>query len=452
MKILFVNVSRNWNGRVYQEYPLGVGILATIAAAEGFEVEVLDMAVDHRPAEQVVRSSRPDVIALSFLSTSSATALALLRSLAGMGAAHIVAGGIHTSLFPEIVLGAGAHVCVIGEGEPPLIPLLKALRVAEVGRYRPEQLKHVPNLLFRDTSGNLVRTDNCPESVSLGDLPIVRRDLFDLPLYRHHSLITSRGCPFDCYFCCCWGPGGRRGRSVSPRRAMAELEYLAEQFGPQTVYWADEIFFFRRDARMEMCNLLRESKLPIQWVGQVRADTLEPPLLAALPDTGCVKVCIGAESGSDAILQAINKKCTVAQTESAIRACASHGLRVKTWWILGLPGGNYEDQLRCLDSIDRARPHEVAIHTFVPLPGTTFWNRAPDFGIGRPAMEDLEQLYYYSDPRAIKLDYLSPDDLGKAIQTCAAALEQMGYKPTDRATESDTYVYTSPLCQTTFGV
>ena len=163
---------------------------------------------------------------------------------------------------------------------------------------------------------------------------------------------------------------------MSSDRILQELEWLVDQYGALTIYWGDEIFFWEREARLAFCRQLKERQLPIKFIIQLRADLVEEPLIKELMAVGCVKLCIGAESGSDRLLETANKRIRAAQIEKAIDICVKAGLACKTWWMVGLPGGGREEQLKALDIIKRTMPNEVAVHQFVPLPGSEFWDHA----------------------------------------------------------------------------
>ncbi|RME46058.1 MAG: radical SAM protein [Deltaproteobacteria bacterium] len=449
MRILFVHVSQNWQGRVYPEYPLGPGIVATIARDAGHDVFFHDMAVDDTPVEEVVGRVAPRIVALSFLSTSATKAGEVIRKLRGWEGITLIAGGIHTSIFPEHVVALGVDVAVVGEGEGVILPLLDAF---SRGGDPSVRLSAIPGIVYRERSGRIRKNPPSTTSVDLETLPPVERSIYDLSRYPHHSIITSRGCPYRCKFCCAWGPGGRKGRMASPSRILTELEWLVERYGEMTLYWADDMFFFSQRKRLEFCSMMKERGLPIEWIAQLRADNLNPPLVDALLAAGCTTICLGAESGSDRLLQSVEKGLTRAQIAAGIRCAVEGGLRVKTWWILGLPGGTFEDQLASLDLIAETRPHEVAVHTFVPLPGTIYWEEAERFGIHLPPLDRLEQLYYYGNPGEVRMDGLSAEEMTMLIEAYDTGLQEMGYLPTDRATPETPYVYTSPKQKTTFAV
>ncbi len=453
MKILLIHVSKNWQGRVYAEYPLGIGILATLAKLAGHTVYIHDMAVDSTSISQVVEYFKPNVTGISFLSTSATTATTVIMQLCQLDSGHLVAGGIHVSIFPEDTVEQGIDIAVTGEGELVWLPLLELLDQTSVGNYVLDKFSHIPNLVFRDKFGTIRKTNICNESVNINELPPVDRSVFDLSRYPHHSMITSRGCPYRCKFCCSWGPGGRKGRMASPQKILNELEILVEKYGATDVYWADDMFFFNKKDRLHFCSLLKNRKLPLKWTAQLRADNLDSELVNALTEAGCVKICLGAESGSDNILKSISKGLTREKIEQGILCAVNGGLRVKTWWIVGLPGAaNISEHLESISLIDKTRPDEVAIHLFVPLPGTIYWDNAVSFGIKLPPMCSLEKLYFYGNPGDIEFKYISRDQLESVLESYEIHLQSMGYVSTDHATPETKFIYTSPTQKKTFDI
>ncbi len=450
MKVLFINASKKWEGRVYREYPYGIGILATLTDQAGYDVRILDMAVDYRNYMDVIREFNPDVVAVSFFSPSVQIASKVIESIATEFDVYILVGGIHSTLYPTSVLNYGADVVLKGEGELNFVPVLDSIKDGSEGLEK--RLSKIPNLVYKDSLGMVVETEASKDCVDLDKLPIMNRNLFDLSFYDHHTILTSRCCPFQCYFCCSWAPGGKRGRIMSPNRIMRELEWLVEQYGELTLYWGDEIFFWNREDRLKFCDMLKERNLPIKFIVQLRADLVEEDLVEKLILVGCIKLCIGAESGSDQILRAINKKTTADVIEKAIQTSVKLGLACKTWWMVGLPGGDRTEQLKALDIIERSRPNEVAVHQFVPLPGSYFWDHAEEYGIRLPEETSFENLNYYSDPSNLCYDYISGQELHSILKTYQEKLLQWGYVPTDMADANSKYVFTTPFQKTTFEI
>lgn len=239
---------------------------------------------------------------------------------------------------------------------------------------------------------------------------------------------------------------------MSPDRILLELRWLIEHYGPLTLYWGDEIFFWSKRDRLDFCRVLKECQLPIRFTIQLRADLIDEELIQALLEAGCVKVCIGAESGSDRLLRTADKRVTAARIEQAISVCINAGMACKTWWMVGLPGGGIEDQLMALDIIERSRPNEVAVHQFVPLPGSEFWDRSEEYGIHLPEEASFDNLNYYSDPTTLSYDYISGLELYDVLKTYERKLLAIGYVPTDLADENCTHVFTTPFQKTTFHI
>ncbi|MBD5469459.1 MAG: B12-binding domain-containing radical SAM protein [Lachnospiraceae bacterium] len=451
MKVLLLNVSKHWEGRTYKEYPYGIGILATLAEQAGYIVHILDMAVDCRDYKDIVDKIRPDVIAVSFLSPSVQLAAVVISTLKSDFGGSIIAGGIHSTLYPEAVLGYGADIVMLGEGELTFVSVLDCLNNAEY-QSRDSILQGIPGLVYQDSLGNICWTKTQDKSVDLDNLPIMNRDLFDLSLYSHHTILTSRCCPYQCNFCCSWAPGGKMGRIMSSERILLELEWLVEHYGALMLYWGDEIFFWNKEERLRFCKLLQKKQFPIKFIMQIRADLVDVEIVEELKAAGCIKICIGAEAGSDRLLKTANKKITAAQIERAIDVCVKAGLSCKTWWMVGLPGGGKEDQLMALDIIERTRPNEVAVHQFVPLPGSNFWDNAEQYGLFLPEEASFENLNYYGNPEKLLYDYISGEELYEILKIYEKKLLQMGYIPTDQANESSDHVFTTPFQKNTFNV
>lgn len=120
--------------------------------------------------------------------------------------------------------------------------------------------------------------------------------------------------------------------------------------------------------------------------------------------------------------------------------------------MVGLPGGDKNEQLRALDIIEKTRPNEVAVHQFVPLPGSYFWNHAKEYGIHLLEESSFDKLNYYSDPSSLCYDYLSGQELYDILKTYEEKLLQWGYVPTDLADAASKYIFTTPFQKTTFEI
>jgi len=239
---------------------------------------------------------------------------------------------------------------------------------------------------------------------------------------------------------------------MSADRIISELEYLIDTYGFLELYWSDEIFFWSTEERLKFCHELAHRHLPMIFTAQIRADLVNDELAQALVAAGCVKICFGSESGSDDILRAVNKNVTAKQTEQAIFICTKAGLRTKTWWMVGLPGGDAKHQLMALNIIERVMPNEVAVHQFVPLPGTEFWNNAEQYGIRLPGEKSLDKLTYYADMTGEWFDYMSSADIYDILRQYELRLRELGYVTTDEMDKKAQYIFTTPFQKSTFQI
>lgn len=452
MKILLINISQNWNGRVYLEYPLGLGIIGTILKQDSHDVKIHDMNVSQESITSVVKLFKPDIVGISFLSTSAYTAFEIIKELKKIKKFHLIAGGIHSSIYYEEVLKMGVDIVVIGEAEYTILPLVKILSNTNYSNYHnQDRFKNIKNIAFKKDKLSIYVSDINESVQNLDELPFIERSLYDLEKYSHHSIISSRGCAHRCRFCSSQNILGKRPKVFSINRIVDEIEYLQSKYGNTKLYWADDMFFYTQKERINFCNELIKRNINIDYVIQLRADNINEELVNALKLTGCSKLAIGAESGSNKILKTIKKGITVNQIETAINLVKEADLRIKTWWIIGLPG-EYKEQLKSMELIKKTLPNEIAIHTFIPLPGSYFWNNHNDFGIALPKnIEQLEKTYY-SIPEYSAFSYLSYSQIVELINYYELELKNLNYIPTDNATTDNKFIYTTPNQKSTFKI
>jgi radical SAM superfamily enzyme YgiQ (UPF0313 family) len=435
---------------MYREYPLGVGFLGTLLKQRGYEVRVFDQNVeglDDAGLLKLVASFQPDVVGFSVITPNYPVAR---RQIGQIKRLHpelrILAGGIHATLFPEDLLADGADVVVLGEGEPVILDLVDA-----IGEGR--SLSGLQGLVFRNGSGEIVRTSGRSQTSALDELPFVDRSLYNLPRYTHHSMLASRGCPHHCAFCCNY-TGTVRNDGVAIRwheKVVAEMEHLRDQFGAREIFFADDIFLLRKHDILEFCRVCAERRVGVRWIGQMRADRVDARVAEAMWGAGCQRIYFGVESGSDRILQDAKKGMTSDQLRRGIQAAMAAGLRVKTGWIYGLPG-SLEEQYKSIPFMLDLRPHEISIHQLIPFPGTIYYTDPARFGIRIADRKAFESFCYGGLDGDIQFDYLSHAQLLQLLEDTADALEAAGYVNSDRAEPGAEYIYTTPLCRNSMNV
>jgi anaerobic magnesium-protoporphyrin IX monomethyl ester cyclase len=217
----------------------------------------------------------------------------------------------------------------------------------------------------------------------LDSLPFPARELYDHNAYKsyyqaHHgytitSMITSRGCPFDCDFCS--RPiFGRTFRSRSPKNIVDEMEVIAG-YGYERIWLADDIFPLNRKIGLAVCDEIVKRGLDIEWECLCRADIMDYELARRMRRAGCVRVFFGLESGNDRVLRLMNKRLTVEKSRRAVHAVDAAGIRAGAFFILGYPGETNETML---DTIRFASSLPLDYFSFTipyPIPGTGLYEK-----------------------------------------------------------------------------
>ena len=445
MKVLFV-VPRSFNAKqMYLEYPLGVGLLATILRQNGHDTLIYDGNAEESAGEKLadwVKSFQPDMIAYSIVTPNYPTAQAQIKVLKNdYPETLFIAGGVHSSFFPEDLLNDGFDLVCIGEGEARILDIVNAHKT-------DSGFDHIEGIAYKTKdhiSGYIVKPAT-PIKTDIQSLPMVDRNVFNLDRYSHHSLMASRGCPYKCNFCCNYtGTILQKGLSLSTAcKVLDELKYLEQEFNAKEVFFADDIFLIKKKEILKFCDGYQERELKIKWIGQMRADTIDDEIAAAIAKSGCKRIYFGVESGSDAILARVNKKADKQKLLKGINAAKNAGIRVKTGWIFGLPG-TLEEQYESIDFMLEMRPHEISVHQLIPFPGTPYYMEPEKHGITILDKKDFKSFCYGGISDNIRFSYLKESELVELFKVTGDKLEAAGYVMSDKAGPNDQYLYSTPL-------
>jgi anaerobic magnesium-protoporphyrin IX monomethyl ester cyclase len=382
--------------------PLGTLYAAGVLRSRGYRVALCDtmLARSEREWEEALARHEPRFAVLFEDNFNYLSKMCLLRmreaafTMIGMarrrGCTVIVCGADATD-HAERYLRAGAHYALLGEGEETLSELLDSL----TGR-TPRPLDEILGIAFleeaREPGGgdgakssdrtSLVQTPRRPVIKDLDALPLPAWDLLDVEQYRriwrrrhgHFSvnMVTTRGCPFHCNWCAkpIWG---QRYNCRSPARVVEEMQWLKENLQPDHIWFVDDIFGLKPNWLHEFADRLEAAGLKIPFRCLSRADLLHREgEIEALQRSGCQMVWIGAESGSQRILDAMDKGTTVEQIRSTTRRLRGAGLKVGFFLQFGYPGEMREDIEQTLALVRECSPDDLGISVSYPLPGTRF--------------------------------------------------------------------------------
>ncbi|MFZ5478894.1 MAG: B12-binding domain-containing radical SAM protein [Myxococcota bacterium] len=351
--------------------PLGTLVSAAAAEAAGVDLAVYDptfthdvdtfaAALDgHRP-EKVALLADPHAVPQKMCTLGMREAALRMIRLAKERGAEVLVAGPDASDRPARYAEAGSDVVVVGEHDAAFLAWV-----------RGEPLRGV--------------LPRAPVMADLDGLPFPAWDRVDMGAYaarwraRHGlwevNVSTARGCPYKCNWCAkpTWG---RTYHARAPERVVAEVHALRERYAPDRLWFTDDIFAVKPAwlARYRECI-----DTPIQYRCLTRVDLLrDATYVANLAASGCVEVWLGAESGSQRVLDAMDKECTVEEIHRAAGLLRDHGIRACFFLQLGYPGETYQDVLGTVRMVRALRPAEIGISVSYPLPGTPFHDRVRD--------------------------------------------------------------------------
>ena len=385
----FLRFDEKQNARAKPYPPLATLHVASLLREAGHRVAVFDAMLAHgvEDYDAKLRAVRPDVVVFYEDNYNFLSKMCLSRMrhaccdmiVAGRATgARVVAAGSDASDAPDTYLAAGADAVLLGEGLGALAALVSRL-ARDIALPVPQLVAGLPDVCAA-IDGTTERAHTAPP-LPVPELPRPAWDLIDVEAYRAvwHSahgyfslnMAASRGCSFRCNWCAkpIWG---NRYLQRPAAEVAAEMLHLKREYGPDHIWLADDIFGFRADWVRDFAAALAAAGGGVPFTIQLRADLVTPSMASALRDAGCREVWMGAESGSQRILDAMHKGTRIDEILHARALLGAHGIRVGFFLMLGYLGEQLDDILATRELVERARPDDVGVSVAYPLPGTKF--------------------------------------------------------------------------------
>lgn len=376
--------------RKMQPYPpLGTLYAAALLRASGISVDVFDTMLSDPETEfeDVLRRVNPRIVVVfednfNFLSKMCLTRMreAAYRILESslLAGATVLVNGSDASDHTLDYLQKGFRCVLLGEAEWTLLEAVSHLLKGHEG-----SLDQVAGLAYlHKHSGELVRTPARAFMRDLDLLPFPSRDLVDIDRYRSAwkaahgyfslNIVASRGCPYRCNWCA----KPIYGDSFSVRSAAtvaAEMQQLKCDYGADHLWFADDIFGLRPKWVRELANEVERLDAALPFKMQSRVDLMTPDNVSALRRAGCAEVWMGAESGSQKILNAMDKGTRVDQIAKARENLKREGIRACYFLQFGYPGETWHDIRSTIRLVSDTRPDDIGVSVSYPLPGTKFF-------------------------------------------------------------------------------
>jgi anaerobic magnesium-protoporphyrin IX monomethyl ester cyclase len=376
--------------------PLGIIALGTVLREAGHEVWLFDSSFDPGPGRVISELGRikPHVVGVSCLTDFFMNAARIVAAAKGLGAVTLM-GGPHPTILPEETLCAVPELdyAVMGEAERTLPRLLEALDGGD-------GVREIPGLALRDGKG-VVSTGPAQPIEDLDSLPVPDRDLLDVMgqylRARAINMHASRGCPFRCSFC---QPTlerlfGRKVRFESPERVAEEIGIYHRRYDVRDFFFHDDTFTVKKSWLEGLVETLGHADLihDFRYVVNSRVDTFDRDKARLLKEMGVYYVLFGIESGSQQVLDALNKGTTVDQAREAFRICREFGFRTHAYVLLGSPTESKDSLVATRRLVAELNPNTVHISIYTPLPGTVLAERCAREG--RTRIKDFSDTDYY---------------------------------------------------------
>jgi radical SAM superfamily enzyme YgiQ (UPF0313 family) len=363
--------------RKMQPYPpLQTLIAASLLRNQGYEVVFVDTTFD-REITPAIRHFEPDLVAVCEDNFNFVTKMCLLenRRFAFEVAETCASRGIpavvnssDSSDHPAEYLAAGFDRVILGELESTLLDLV---------RNWPE---NAAGTVWQQDSRIRFGPPRAPIA-DLDDLPPPAWDMADLGRYRAMwlqahgyfslNLVASRGCPYRCNWCA--KPlYGDYYRHQSPDRVASEMECVKDRFQPDQIWFADDIFGLSARWTRDFAGCVERRNAAVPFRMQSRCDLMTRDTVESLKRAGCVEVWMGAESGSQKVLDAMEKGVRVEQIHEARRNLGRHGVRACFFLQLGYLGEEWEDLEQTIQMVRETRPDDIGVSVSYPLPNTKF--------------------------------------------------------------------------------
>ena len=434
MRIAFV--APKWNEMVNSYPPLGLGYLAAVTEAEGHTAAIFDLGLTpdtplERDVERIAAFS-PDLVGFTAMTNnyhSVQETISLLRLRLGSECPFVI-GGPHATLFPKRI-AADSHIdyVIYGEGEETLRELVRALVLA--GPFPPEAtLRNIRGLVFASradraqaeagkttgagaqTGGARAQAAGSADTVivtparplirDLDTLPFPARHLYDLSRYPlcapngepMVTLLSSRGCPYNCSYCF-KGIVGHTYRRRSPENVISEIHTLINDYGYRNYYFIDDLFTLDYRRLAAITDRMIAEHLDIRWQCLARVDRVKPHLLKRMAQAGCREVHYGIESGNPDILKNLGKQITLDQVRQAVKWTVDADILVKGYFMLGLPGDTEETMQQTIRFASELELDQAMFSLTTPFPGTRLWDEVVARYPGTEYNQDFSKAYYY---------------------------------------------------------
>jgi len=368
--------------------PIGLMYVAAALEKAGFKVQMLDNYLMKKSLEeikQLITEVNPGIVGITCGSATYPRCVETSRAIKQVKPdCKIVVGGWHASYMPDSLLAnPEIDYVVMGEGERAISEL-----AATIVNGNEKAAASIAGVAVKRNGENI---KNPPKYIeNMDEIPYPARHLLPLELYDRtieyldakpaDVMSISRGCVYNCGFCETRKLWGNICRGFSPKRVIGEIQDLQSKYGTKGIYFINDNFTLRKEKTTELCNLMLENKLDLEWVCDTRVDLVNNELLALMSKAGCKTIWFGVESASQKILQRIGRNTSPQEVETAFKLCRKNGIKTACSFMLGLPDETLKDMEDSLKFAKKLNPDWCQFNTFIAYPDSRLYNELLEKG------------------------------------------------------------------------
>lgn len=414
MKVLLVNppASERFPSTSRMQ-PLGLAYIAGILEKNGFSVNILDASVGELNIEQAVEKiikSGADVVGFTAMTPNYPQTEKIAKLLKQKKPSLVVViGGSHATFLPEQALESGFDFVMRGEGEQTFLELCNELNgQKDFRKISGLSFRHAQNSANAQNAKHFGMPENSKFSVhnektihnpdrgflkNLDELPFPAYHLLDIDAYQNKAppsnvrsgrwlcYSSSRGCPYNCFYCSVSPFWGKVWRGHSSERIANDLERLKKSYSLKSIFFVDDNFTFRRERIIELCRLMKEKNLNLEWSCSCRVDQVDEELLREMRSAGCWRIGFGVEAGTQKVIDWYGKKITIEKAVQAVKLCRKAGISPFCFFIIGAPIETASDIKETISATKKINPDIVGISFLTPFPGSKLYDYVLENGL-----------------------------------------------------------------------
>lgn len=420
MKILLIDPPfSRFTGFSRLYYPIGLGYLSGILEKSGHKISIYDVdaaqkgtSIDYsdeykkleqyreginngnhpvwQEVREVLEDFQPDLVGITIMTPKFGSAVKTAEIVKKYNLnCTVVVGGPHATFLPELTMKSGnIDYAIKGEGEVAFLELITALK-------DNESIEEIGGLSYRKHG----ETHHNPPREFINDLDTIpfpaRHLLMHLENYSSEDmgvLMTSRGCPFNCSYCCHMWERKVRSRSIDD--IIEEIKIVKEKYNSRQIEFKDDSFTLNKMRIMELCDRIISEKLKINWSCSTRVNLLDEELIKKMKKSGCNVVKLGIETGSERILMETDKGVNFDQMRKAAKLLNKYRIFWSGYFMMGLPMETEEDIMKTYDFMKEINPYYAGIGVYSPFPKTKLFNQGVEMGLlYREAEIEIEHFF-----------------------------------------------------------